>query len=61
MLVLEGVISPTSTRFVHLQYFDANNEFLGTSSAPIQPGGSFTTSIDRRNTTNELKIKYACN
>ena len=61
MLVLEGVVSPASTRFVHVQYFDANNDFLGTSSAAIQPGGSFTSSIDRRNTTDELKIKYACN
>jgi hypothetical protein len=61
MLVLEGMVSPASTRFVHVQYFDANENFLGTSSASIQPGGSFTSSIDRRNTTNELKIKYACN
>jgi hypothetical protein len=61
MLLLEGVISPTSTQSVHIQYFDANNEFLGNSSARIQPGGSFTTGIDRRNPTNELRIKYACN
>jgi hypothetical protein len=61
MLLLEGVISPTSTQAVHIQYFDANNNFLGNSSARIQPGGSFTTSIDRRNPTQELRIKYACN
>ena len=61
MLILEGVISPTSTQSVHIQYYDANDDFLGNSSARIQPGGSFTTSIDRRNTTHELRIKYACN
>ena len=61
MLLLEGVVSPPSVQSVHIQYFDANDDFLGTSSASIQPGGSFTTTIDRRNTTNELKIKYACN
>lgn len=61
MLLLEGVVSPSSIQSVHVQYFDANDDFLGTSSASVQPGGSFTTTIDRRNTTNELKIKYACN
>lgn len=61
MLLLEGVVSPSSVQSVHVQFFDANGDFLGTSSASVQPGGSFTTTIDRRNTTNELKVKYACN
>jgi hypothetical protein len=61
MLLLEGVVSPSSIQSVHVQFFDANDDFLGTSSASVQPGGSFTTTIDRRNTTKELKIKYACN
>jgi hypothetical protein len=60
ILFIEGLVSPATTRMIYIQLFDANDKFLGTTPAGVMPGGSFSASIDRRNPTNELKIKYTC-
>ena len=61
LMNVEGVISAsTAVDVIHIQFYDANGKFLGTSMAVIQPGGSFVDTLPWQNPTSELKIKYQC-
>jgi hypothetical protein len=60
ILFVEGVVSPAANQTIHIKFYDAQDNFLGTSSTMVMPGGSFSTSINHRNPSNELKIKYVC-
>src|SRR5689334_6676199 len=58
---IEGVVeAPRGATFIHIQYYDAKDNFLGAESGAIQPGGTFSANINQRNRTSQLKIKYAC-
>lgn len=59
-MFVEGIVSPQGIRMIHIQAFDAKGNFLGRASAPILPGGAFSTNIDYPNPTAKLNLKYTC-
>jgi hypothetical protein len=61
MMSFEGVVSvPVAVDLINIQFYDADDKFLGVGGAVVSPGGSFTDNVSWENPTSDLKIKFAC-